>query len=73
MLCVCWVSYDDWISRVAKHPAPNTQNVARDMHTAAFLTICAGNSPATSELPAQRPVTQSFDDFFELHQNKLLS
>ena len=29
----------------------------------ALLAICAGNSPVTSEFPAQRPVTQSFDVF----------
>ena len=27
----------------------------------ALLTICAGNSPATGEIPTQRPVTRSFD------------
>ena len=32
-----------------------------------------GNSPVTSEFPAQRPVTQSFDVFFDLHLNKRLS
>ena len=33
-----------------------------------LLTICAGNSPVTSEFPARRPVTRSFDAFFDLHQ-----
>ena len=33
----------------------------------ALLTICAGNSPVTGEFPAQRPVTRSFDVFFDLH------
>ena len=36
----------------------------------ALLAISAGNSPVTSELPAQRPVTRSFDDFFDLRVNK---
>ena len=36
----------------------------------ALLAICAGNSP---EFPAQRPVTRSFDVFFDLHPNKRLS
>ena len=31
----------------------------------ALLPICAGNSPVTSEFPTQRPVTQSFDVFFD--------
>ena len=42
----------------------------------AFSTLpalCAGNSPVTGEFPAQRPVTQSFDVFFELRLNKRLS
>ena len=39
----------------------------------ALLAICAGNSPATGEFHAQRPVTQSFDVFFDLHLNKRLS
>ena len=32
----------------------------------ALLAICAGNSPVTGEFPAQRPVTRSFDDWFDL-------
>ena len=36
----------------------------------ALLAICAGNSPVTSEFPAQRPVTRSFDVFFDLHLNE---
>ena len=39
----------------------------------ALLTICAGNPPATVEFPAQRPVRRSFDVFFYLRLNKLLS
>ena len=36
----------------------------------ALLAICAGNSPVTGEFPTQRPVTRSFDVYFDLHQNK---
>ena len=36
----------------------------------ALLAICAGNSPASGEFPTQRPVTQSFDVFFNLCLNK---
>ena len=39
----------------------------------ALLAICAGNSPVSDEFPAQRPVTQSFDVFFDLRLNKCLS
>ena len=38
-----------------------------------LLAICAGNSPVNGEFPAQRPVTRSFDVFFDLHMNKRLS
>ena len=31
----------------------------------ALLALCAGNSPVNVEFPAQRPVTQSFDVFFD--------
>ena len=39
----------------------------------ALLPICAEHSPVTGEFPAQRPVTRSFDVFFELRRNKRLS
>ena len=35
----------------------------------ALLAICAGNSPVTGEIPAQRPVTRGFDVFFDLRLN----
>ena len=39
----------------------------------ALLDICAGNSLVTGEFPSQRPVTRSFDVFFDLHLDKRLS
>ena len=39
----------------------------------ALLAICAGNSPVSGEFPAQRPVTRSFDVFFDLCLNERLS
>ena len=39
----------------------------------ALLAICAGNSPVHGEFPAQRPVTRSFDVFFDVRPNKQLS
>ena len=39
----------------------------------ALLAICAENSPVPGEFPAQRPVTRSFDVFFDLRLNKRLS
>ena len=41
--------------------------------SSALLALCAGNSPVTDEFPTQRPVTRSFDVFFDLHLNKRLS
>ena len=38
-----------------------------------LLAICVGNSPVTGEFPAERPVTRSFDVFFDLRLNKRLS
>ena len=35
-----------------------------------LLALCAGNSPATGEFPAQRPVTRSFDVFFAWVNNR---
>ena len=39
----------------------------------ALLAICEGNSPVTGEFPSQRPVTWSFDVFFDLRLNKRVS
>ena len=39
----------------------------------ALLAICAGNSPVSGEFPVQRPVTRSFDIFFDLRLNERLS
>ena len=41
--------------------------------SSALLATCAGNSPVPGEFPAQRPVTRSFDVFFDLRLNKRLS
>ena len=39
----------------------------------ALLAICAGHWPVNGEFPTQRPMTRSFDVFFDLRQNKRLS
>ena len=39
----------------------------------ALLAICAGNSLVAGEFAVQRPVTPSFDVFFDLHPNKRAS
>ena len=37
-----------------------------------LLALCAGNSQVTGEFPTQRPVTRTFDVFFDLYLNKRL-
>ena len=44
-----------------------------DNSFSALLAICAGNSPDPFGFPTQRPVTRSFDVFFDLCLNKRLS
>ena len=39
----------------------------------ALLVLSAGNSPVSGEFPTQRPVTRSFDVFFDQRVNKWLS
>ena len=39
----------------------------------ALVALCARNSPVSGEFPLQRPVTRSFDVFFDLRLNKRLS
>ena len=39
----------------------------------ALLAICVVNSPVPGEFPAQKPVTRSFDVFFDLRLNRRLS
>ena len=39
----------------------------------ALLAFRAGNSPVTGDFPTQRPVTRSFDVFFDLLLNEGLS
>ena len=59
-----WLTHTDMIKTWWRH----------QMETfSVLLALRAGNSPVTGEFPAQRPVTRSFDVFFDLHLNKLLS
>ena len=39
----------------------------------ALLALCARNSPVTGEFPSHRPVSRSFDVFYDMRQNKRLS
>ena len=53
-------------------PTKDFAHMIQNMMTSSLLAICAGNSPVTGEFPAQRPVTRSFDVFFDLRLNKRL-
>ena len=44
----------------------------RPLTSITLLAVCAGNSPVTGEFPTQRPVTRSFDVFFDLRLNERL-
>ena len=62
-----------WNSNMAAWFLPGTWWRLQMETFSALLAICAGNSPGTGEFPAQRPVTRSFDVFFDLRLNKRLS
>ena len=74
--CQIWIVLN-WITRVFLQPtsiAPQRLSHMlwwrHQMETfSALLAICAGNSPVTGEFPAQRPVTRSFEFFFDLCLN----
>ena len=75
---ICFHNLKTYLS--GRHPTFDIRHVLlsawwrHQMDTySAWLAICAGNSPVPGEFPAQRPVTQSFDVFFDLRLNKRLS
>ena len=51
----------------------NHEDVIKMEAFSALLALCAGNPPVPGVLPAQRPVTRSFDVFFDLRSNKRLN
>ena len=60
------------VSMSVKHKLWNIIT-SSNVNISALLAICARNSPVTGEFPSQRPVTQSFDVFYDLRLNKRLS
>ena len=60
-------AYTAWWSRYWPWWRHQNGNIFR------VMAICAGNSPVPGEFPTQRPVTRSFDVFFDLRPNKRLS
>ena len=74
-MCIHWFP---WITRVCvigyNHTIDQTPWWRHQMETfSALLAICAGNSPVPGEFPTQRPVTRSYDDFFDPRLYKRLS
>ena len=68
-----WSSYR-WDILYTRHGSRLATWWRHQMETfSALLAICAGNSPVTDEFPSQRPVTRSFDVFFDLRLNKRMS
>ena len=67
-----------WVSRWGKNPETGGLGMfaptawwRHQMETfSALLAICAGNSPVPGEFPSQRPVTRTFDVYFDLRLNK---
>ena len=57
---------------MAYHDNCNHDDVVKSEHFKVLLAICAGYSPVTGEFPTQRPVTQSFEVFFDIRPNKRL-
>ena len=77
-----WNYFQQLLARRSKcsHPLSSCTHLWRHawwrnrMETfSALLALCAGNSSVTGEFPSQRPMTQSFDVFFDLRLNKRLS
>ena len=79
ILCVLCGEFENHTFKITttyhrRHCVKQTPWWRHPMETfSALPAICAGNSPVTGEFPAQRPVTRSFDVFFDLRLNKRLS
>ena len=69
--CGCWTLYDAVLVQTILWYIPWWRHQMESF--SALLALCAGNSPVTGEFPAQRPVTRSFDVFYDLCLNKRLS
>ena len=72
------ILYTTWTRQTLMPPYPYLRDILswwrHQMETfSVLLAICAGNSPVAGEFSAQRPVTRSFDVYFDLRLNKRLS
>ena len=60
-----------WWPRDIRSQGANNPWWRHQMETfSALLALYAGNSPVPGEFPTQRPVTRSFDVYFDLRPNK---
>ena len=64
---------NEYADMVSRHQCKNTMMTSSNGNIFRVTGLCAGNSPVTGEFPSQRPVTRSFDVFFDLRLNKRLS
>ena len=67
--CITWTS----MSAVRERTLNLITHSLSMITFSALLAICAGNSPVTGEFPTQRPVTRSFDFYFDLRPNERLN
>ena len=63
-----------WPLRCRGRTNPSQHIVTSSMEAfSVFLALCEGNPPVTGGFPSQRPVTRSFDVFYELRMITRLS
>ena len=68
------MSYKFWLNCISSKPSLQMPVMTSSNGNICRVTgLLCGNSPVTGEFPSQRPVTRSFEDFFDLHLNKRLS
>ena len=82
MCCVLQLNVEEILTVISSHECHMWDTCRQNPPTwwhhqmetfSALLAICAGNSPVSGEFPAQRPVTRSFDIFFDVRLIKRLS
>ena len=70
-ICTSLISLDAWLPKIC------IQTISRWRHQMETISplraLCEGNPPVTGGFPSQRPVTWSFDVFFDLCLKKQLS
>ena len=75
-LCISSAAVDAVVSMIIKPAAAGLVDIMMMSSNGNIFRVTGplcGNSPVTGEFPTQRPVTRSFDIFFDLPLNKRLS